>query len=251
MVQFNQWVILIALAFVPYIPIYLYSYAIEKDVFPLIFKFFDENAVYEVEGTFKNSFNEFGIVPYYNQSDMGSCIALDYKEVHIEILETELIHEMQVGKQDKKETVFKGLTIILSMNKPFQGKTLVKKDPGTFGKLFKKIPNGLENVKLEDPVFENHFEVYSSNQIEARYLLTPSFMDNLLKTSQSLGNKGFQCSFFADKLFMMFELDYDYFAPSSIFDPATFIETSQSIIKHMNAIFTIINNLKLYQNTKL
>ena len=60
-------------------------------------------------------------------------------------------------------TVFKGLTIILSMNKSFHGKTLVKKDPNTFGKLFEKIPNGLENVKLEEPAFENLFEVYSSD----------------------------------------------------------------------------------------
>ncbi len=245
------WKIGFVLILMPYIPIYLYSYAIEKDVFPLIFRYFDEKAAYKVRGTFKDSYKEFGIAPHYNEANIGTYVALDYKEVHIELLETELIYATGSGRDESTKTVFKGLTVILNMNKPFKGKTLVKKDPGAFGKLFEKPPAGLENIKLEDPVFEKQFEVYASDQIEARYILTPSFMENLLKISKSLGNKGVQCSFFNDKLFMMFDLDYEYFAPSSLFNPATFIETSQNIIAHMNAIFSMINILKLYQHTKL
>ena len=248
---FNLWTVVFILSFAPYVPIGLYSYAIEKDVFPLIFRYFDEKAAYEVTGTFKDSYKEFAIAPHYNEANIGTYVGLDYKEVHIELLETELIYATNSGKRHYSKTVFKGLTMILNMNKPFQGKTLVKKDPGKFGKLFENIPSGLENVKLEDPTFEKQFEVYASDQIEARYLLTPSFMENLLKVSKSLGNKGVQCSFFNDKLFMMFDLDYEYFEPSSIFNPATFIDTSQNIMEQMNAIFTMIDVLKLYQNTRL
>ena len=47
------------------------------------------------------------------------------------------------------------------------------KDSGWLN-LFKKI-GWPERVKLEDVSFERQFEVFSDNQIEARYLLTTAF----------------------------------------------------------------------------
>lgn len=38
----------------------------------------------------------------------------------------------------------------------------------------------LEDVQLEDPVFTNAFDVYSSDQIEARYILSNSLMERIL-----------------------------------------------------------------------
>ena len=35
-------------------------------------------------------------------------------------------------------------------------------------------------MKLENPDFEKTFDVYSTDQIEARYLLSPSMMERLL-----------------------------------------------------------------------
>jgi hypothetical protein len=38
----------------------------------------------------------------------------------------------------------------------------------------------MEPVRLEDPRFEGQYEVYSTNQIEARALLTPAFMERFM-----------------------------------------------------------------------
>ncbi len=84
--------------------------------------------------------------------------------------------------------------ILLDMNKNFSGKTIVKRDTGIIGNWFtKKFRRKLDSyasrskllksVKLEDPIFEKKFEVYSSDQVEARYLLTTSFMERILELS--------------------------------------------------------------------
>ena len=68
----------------------------------------------------------------------------------------------------------------LAMNKTFKGTTIIKRDRGKVANFFRSKMSGLESVKLEDPKFEKLFDVYGNDQIEARYLLTPSFMERPL-----------------------------------------------------------------------
>ena len=42
-------------------------------------------------------------------------------------------------------------------------------------------------VRLEDPVFEKHYQVFASNQIEARALLTPAFMQRFTELARRSG----------------------------------------------------------------
>ncbi|MEM6796310.1 MAG: DUF3137 domain-containing protein, partial [Acidobacteriota bacterium] len=45
----------------------------------------------------------------------------------------------------------------------------------------------LKRVRLEDARFEKEFEVVSSDQVEARYLLTPALMERLMEAQSVLG----------------------------------------------------------------
>ena len=89
--------------------------------------------------------------------------------------------------------LYKGIFIILTMNKKFSGETIVKKDNGLLGRWLSRIYikkiEGLKNVKLEDPIFEKKFEIYSSDQQEARYLLTTSFTERLLELTELFPSK--------------------------------------------------------------
>ncbi len=79
--------------------------------------------------------------------------------------------------------IFKGLFFAADFNKHFSGSTLVRAGKaGIFSGLFGNL------VKLEDPRFSQHFKVYSSDQVEARYLLTPRMMERLLNLKGSLGS---------------------------------------------------------------
>lgn len=80
------------------------------------------------------------------------------------------------------------------MNKKFEGKTVVLKDSGWLN-LFKKIGRP-ERVKLEDVSFERQFEVFSDNQIEARYLLTTAFMERMSEVKKGLSGQKYPVQFF-------------------------------------------------------
>ncbi len=62
-------------------------------------------------------------------------------------------------------------------DKKFVGETLVACDEKVIPALFRLK----EKVILEDPTFNKKFIVLSSDQVEARYLLTSAFMERLLK----------------------------------------------------------------------
>lgn len=84
--------------------------------------------------------------------------------------------------------IFKGFLFIADFHKEFQGETTVLRDS------FFKIKMGASRVKMENPDFEKVFDVFSTNQIEARYLITPSMMERMLKLDSNF-KKGLTISF--------------------------------------------------------
>ena len=105
---------------------------------------------------------------------------LTMAEIHAEKLHSN-------GKTTYYVDMFKGVLLIADFNKDFKGRTFVFPDiaEGTFGKLGRKFQKlggrrGTKLVELEDIEFEREFVVYSSNQTEARYILSSSMMRRIL-----------------------------------------------------------------------
>ena len=93
-----------------------------------------------------------------------------YKGVNILINECRLVNTY--GKNPT--TIFAGLILKIPTNKEFKGKTFI--GPRWYIKRLWKF----EPVKLESVDLIKNYEVYSTDQIEARYLLTPSFIERML-----------------------------------------------------------------------
>ncbi len=161
--------------------------------------------------------------------------------------------EANMTKNRGKNTiiVFKGIFIELDMNKNFSGNTIIMTESGKVGNWLAHNVKSLKRARLEDPVFEKQFEVYSNNQVEARYLLTPSFMERLLELVKLYDTSDVQCSFYENKLLIMIDSGREHFVMSSIFHPVTFVEEIKSILSEMSLIFQIIEVLKLDQKTGL
>ena len=110
---------------------------------------------------------------------------------------------------------------------------------------------GKKVVKLEDVEFEKHFEVYGTDQIESRYLLTPSFMQRLLDyklTKQYRIEVVFSKEISSDQnMFFFIHTDKDHFElPKDItlLDQDSFY----GLIKEITDILEIVDALKLDQN---
>lgn len=93
--------------------------------------------------------------------------------------------------------IFEGLFLIADFNKDTRGRTYVLPDRaerllGKPGQDIQTLSRGHgELVKTEDPEFEKYFAVYSTDQIEARYILSPSLMRALLEFRQKSGRNTF------------------------------------------------------------
>ncbi len=105
-------------------------------------------------------------------------------------------------KSDKKTyyvDIFKGLFIVVDFNKNFQGRTYVMPDNNdkTYSKFLffgeKQRTAFGELVKLENPEFEKICAVFSTDQIEARYILSTSLMDRIVRFRQRIGREAFFC----------------------------------------------------------
>jgi hypothetical protein len=231
-----------------YWPIRKYKSSIKETIFPKIFSFFGPDFHYSPKPMITaESLERSGILPDYDKAILEDGIQGSYQNVALDIMSAHLKEK----RNRSQKTVFKGIFVCLSMNKWFAGQTIVKKDAGLLMNWTLKPKERMEKVTLEDPLFEQQFEVFSTDQIEARYLLTTSFMERLRTLSDLFGRVDLQASFYDQNLLIMIPLRKQYFDTGSIFEPATFTQEIQLILNEMNVIFKIIDELKLNEKTGL
>ena len=160
-----------------------------------------------------------GLVPGYGKTKVEDEIFGTYRGVGINIVEANL----ETGGKNSK-VVFNGLLAELRLPGRFAGLTVVAKDGGVFGNTFREFvrTSGLERVRLEDPRFEDRYQVYSTDQIAARALLTPAVMDRLMELDRH--TEGDPPRLLAEEGTLRMALSrgkgVDMFEPPSIADPA-------------------------------
>ena len=140
-----------------------------------------------------------GFFPRYDRQTNEDNIRGTYKSVKIDLFETVLERARKSKDGEYYEDVFRGIIIDLTFNKTLRGTTIIRKDSGLIGNLFHETLPKLKDVKLEDPNFNKIFQAYSDDQVEARYILSVSFMERLKELSEAFGSKAVQCCFFQEK----------------------------------------------------
>jgi hypothetical protein len=148
-------------------------------------------------------------------------------------------------------TIFKGLFFHADFNKHIKGKTYIEPDNaerlfGKFGQKFQASSKG-DLVKLENIEFEKNFAVYSTDQIEARYILTPTIMEALVNVEKKY-NRKMNLSFIDNRVYCAMSFKKNLFEPKFFSSGVKFrdIEFMYSLLM-MNAI--IVEELNL--NTRI
>ena len=100
-------------------------------------------------------------------------------------------------------TCFRGSLIRLSFPQRFLGTTVVRRDAGLLNVFHPK--GGLQRVGLVDSRFERTFEVYGTDQVEARFLVHPVFMEKLLALETAFHGGKIRCAFEAGDLIVAVE----------------------------------------------
>lgn len=195
-------------------------------------------------------YSNLSLIPSYNEEKSEDEISGQIEGVDFSLFEAKLI-KITRGRKGKKKrtTVFKGLLCYFDFHKEFRGTTIVSKDQTMIGNLLSGFMRSGERVKLEDPEFEDKFEVYSTDQVEARYLLTPAFMERVLQFSHSGTATNLQFAFQNGMMFMAMKNSKNHFEGDGhkLNDPK-YIE---STIKELAFLFEIVRDLNLTQETNI
>jgi hypothetical protein len=133
------------------------------------------------------------------------------------------VHEVRATRREQKRTVviFGGLMIRLDFNKNFRGRTSVvpngeRVSTGSLlGKLLSAVGTAAKAaVRLENPDFERVFDVYSTDDQEARYLLTPKLMELVLAANAAQSGGTLRLAFVENSLYVAIPMKCDYFEAS-------------------------------------
>ena len=159
------------------------------------------------------------------------------------------IEEICFRRNQGKSTVvvFGGAVIKFDMNKRFKGNTVIKPDSHLH---IPPSPN-LRHTTLEDVVFEKKFDVYTDDEVEARYLITTAFMERLLNVKTAFQANGISCAFYKDKMYLALSTPKDLFTLFSLNKPVNNIEQFNIMYEEILSIIKLVDHFKLEQKIGL
>ena len=188
-------------------------------------------------------FSEAGAVPAYTDVEDDDVFIGTYKDVNILIAES----EYETGRGNNSNTVFKGVVIKLDMNKKFSGHTVVCSET-----MMHKTPLAkLKRTELEDVEFEKKYDVFTDDPIEARYILTPTFMEKVKNIEVAFSCKNIKCAFYQESLVIAMTTKTDLFSIGSLIKPVADPKQFENLLNQFVSILALIDTLKLNEQTVL
>lgn len=169
--------------------------------------------------------------------------SLKFAEVHSEYKSTDK------DGNTSWHTIFRGIYYKSDFHKNFKGETYILTDYSEktifkgIGKFFQR-KNFMrpDLVQLEDPEFEKEFVVYSTDQIEARYILSLSVMSKLTEFKKQV--KDVQLSFINNYMYLTISNKTDLFEPN-YFSSEKDKKDLKLYYKYLSLVIGIVEELKL------
>ena len=112
--------------------------------------------------------------------------------------------------------------------------------------LFKKYrkKTATQNVALEKIDFARGWTVLTENQVEARYILRPVFMEQMEEIKQLFHGSGVDFSFFDNKLLIAVHTRKNLFETTSLFSEALNYHKVREVVGQLHSIFSMIDILE-------
>lgn len=217
---------------------------------------------YDPDGCINSKYvRKSGIVPnFYDKIHGSDYIKGDYKGIKIVYCDIELEYEKEYEnskghKSTTMVTVFKGPFLSLHLPKKIEGYVKIcerqnpKKKKGFVTELLSNalysagIKLGPEEIEVESVEFNNQFEVTTNNKELAFYILTPHFMENIIKADE-LANGYTNIKFDDDRAKIAINNGHDAFEiTKTIFNENRLEEARQNMRNDLNVLLAIIDEI--------
>lgn len=138
-------------------------------------------------GHYSNRIDRYSTEDYF-AGKLGDT-SLSFAEIHAEYKTTST--DSKGRRKTTWHTLFKGVMFSADFHKHFDTWVTIRpdKESGWFGWIGTKMQQlNNSHIRMEDPVFEENFQVNAGDDQQARYLLTPDMQQRLLDVKEHYGS---------------------------------------------------------------
>lgn len=177
----------------------------------------------------------------------------EYKGVPVNIAEFFASRKISRYNRQENRRIYEdvktggGIIFQARMNKNFAGKTIIVRDKGWRNMLARY--KDLHRAGIESPEFEKSYEVYTDNQIEARYILTSVMLEYMVELKGLFPQIEF--SFFEHQVLIKIQTKKNLFECTSFFQSLINKKRMEKIFNEFYLLFSVIDIMRINQNRML
>lgn len=227
----------------------------KSKVIPALVQFVDDRLHYQPHRALMEEYHASQLYPRrYDRHKAEDTITGTFDKTEFSFGEIHTEYKVKTKNGTSWHTIFRGLLFVADFNKEFHGETIVDRDNmerllGGIGRAFQKMNTSRAGdlVRLENPVFEEKFAVYSTDDQECRYILTPSLMERILELDRKT-NGQICLSFRRRNLYVAMTHRRDLFEPG-IFSPSLNAAEANALVEVIQMMTGIVEDMNL--NTRI
>ena len=163
-----------------------------------------------------------------------------YKSTKFSVAETALIYQSS-GKNKHDVQLFKGVLIAIPLQKEIHSQTVAYNEWVTF----KQVLTDFEKVELEDEEFMKEYNIYSTSQIDPRFVLTPIFIERLKKLKEAFNTKKIDFAIFNNHLLLFVHIKKNLFEPFRIFTSLFNMKNYLHFYAEIESICNLVDTLSI------
>ena len=197
-----------------YSPISSAKHAMKVGINSAVAREFGLSYSHEVEpGSEFAAAKTYGLLPYYNRDSFEDRWYGTIEGHSFNLYEAHLEEQRGSGKNRRWVTVFRGVIMDMGFGRNFHSTTLLQragKHPSWFGLGGRKDHVSFRGHRLDyvdqvHPEFEDIFEVWSDDQVEARTLIHPAYVEQLIALERAFQSDAVRAVFHRGEVVVVVE----------------------------------------------
>lgn len=183
------------------------------------------------------TYRSLHLLPGYNDKAFQDFFTGRRGEVDFGLCEAKL----EEGSGKNRHVVFQGQLFRLVTPRRLGSTTVVLRNSGWLNRF--ECPSGLKPVGLEDPNFNKAFAVFGGDQVEAREILTPTFMQRLNDLEAAYAGHHIRCAFTETDLLIALEAP-NKFEIGNMFSSLVERSRVEGIARNLDEVFKLIDEFQ-------
>ena len=181
------------------------------------------------------------LLPEWNDERFEDGIEGEHAGVAFRFCEAELSMRRRGAKRNSKSVVFHGQIFEIDCPSQFLGVTVLQRDCGALNMFFRPGEQ-FSRVGLVSPEFERAFEAWSTDQVEARYLLDPVMLERFQALEKLYRGKQLRAAFAEGRILVAMDTG-DRLNIGTMFKPLNERARVEVILDELDALFDLIELL--------